>query len=115
MPLDIFSDPARLAAFEQRHERLRQMQRRQRVRFQCLTHGCQLYLKAGRFLFRDNAGIIDQCIQMAKALLQKLAQCRDAPRPGRIQRVQLHRQILRGQLLYRFLASASACRLRIAD
>jgi hypothetical protein len=86
------------------------MQGRQRVRFQCLTHGHQLYLKAGRFLFRDNASIVDQCIQVAKALLQKLAQCRDALRPGRIQRVKLHRLILRAQLLYRFLASVGRAR-----
>jgi hypothetical protein len=81
------------------------MQRRQRVRFQCLTHGRQLYLKARGFLFRDDASIVDQCIQVAKALLQKLAQCRDALPSGRIQRVKLNRQILGGQLLYRFLAS----------
>ena len=37
-------------------------------------------------------------------------QCRDAFRPGRVQRVQLHRQILRGQLLYRFLASVGLAR-----
>jgi hypothetical protein len=47
---------------------------------------------------------------VAKVLLQKLTQCRDALRPGRIERVQLHRQILRGQLLYRFLASVGLAR-----
>jgi hypothetical protein len=89
---------------------LRQVQRSESVGFQRVADRRQLDRQRRCFGFGDDAGIVDQHVEMAAGVLQKIAQRDDAVAVRHIKQVKRDSQFLRRKFLHRRIAGGALAR-----
>ena len=97
-------DARRAAAFQKRDQLLRQMQRPERIGFERFPHRREIDLQRRRFALGDDARIVDQRVDVAVSVFQKIAEAFDALAIGHVERVKRRRVLASRELLDRRFA-----------
>ena len=103
-------DARRAAAFQKRDQLLRQMQRPERIGFERFPHRREIDLQRRRFALGDDARIVDQRVDVAVSVFQKIAEAFDALAIGHVERMKRRRVLASRELLDRRFAGGALAR-----